>query len=103
MANIRAMRRTRQENCALTLGRFRRPRFHFLLHSVGLLTSIVGPAFLVCLAEGSILLFAAIVLYDALGTTIGVMLYQHRTRPAVVSIVSLNHDEASSVQLRPAA
>lgn len=103
MVNIHAMRRTRQQNYVLVSNPERKTWIDFLLHSMGLLVSVLGPAFVVCFAGGSILLFAAIVFHDTLGATVGVMLYQNTTRAAAMSVVPSNQDEASNVQLRPAA
>lgn len=103
MVDIREIRRSRQENSRLSSRRDRKSLARFLLHSAGLLASVLGPALLVCVAGGSIFVFAAIVFHDALGATVGVMLYQKAARGSAVSIVPSARDEASNVQLRPAA
>lgn len=74
----------------------------FLLSPVSLLTAVLAPAFVVCLATGSILLFAAIVFNDAMGATLGVMLYQ-KAKPIVISILPPKVDESQESYELPRA
>lgn len=104
MVNINDRRRARRQNPPPVLKPERKTRLNFLLHSMGLLTSVIGPALVVCLAGGSILVLAAVVFYDALGAVVGVMLYRDATRATVVSVVPSIRDEVPDLyQLRPAA
>ena len=103
MVNINDIRRTRRQKLPSVLDPEGRSWVSFLLHSMGLLTSVLGPAFVVCFAGGSILLFATIAFYDALGAVVGVMLYRDVTRSTVVSVVPSNQEMPDVYQLRPAA
>jgi hypothetical protein len=104
MVNINDLRHVRRQNRTPISEPGRKNWVDYLLNSAGLLASVLGPAFVVCFAGGSILLFAAIVFSDALGAVAGVMLYRDAARASVVSVVPSNEGEATDAyQLRPAA
>lgn len=104
MVDTNIVRRIRRKNSAFASGSEQEAGVGFILNSLGLITSVIGPALVVCLAGGSLLLFAAIVFYDTLGATVGVVLYQNATHSAVTSVVPSNRDNIPDVrQLRHAA
>lgn len=104
MVNIHTMRKARQPDSSLVLASRRKSWVKSLLHSGGLIISLLGPAFVVCFAGGSILVFAAILFHDAMSATVGAILYHNATRATAVSVVPSNRDWVPDVDhLRPAA
>jgi hypothetical protein len=65
---------------------------NFLSHPIGLLVSLLvslfGPAFVVCLAGGSMVVFGMIVCHNLVGMSLGAIVYKCAIYHGVTSIIS---------------